>query len=224
MSGPLQKHVSAAGAPEAASPRRRRAMPSGGGGGCDPAAGAPCQGAAAALGAEAAFKPSAAFGDTILRRPSAAVGGVSGGFGAEDHDLRQFWNAPGTQRCFVELCRLGRADGPVALLSAPSVFFAGKAWGLRAGSLMEAFQAGLTQKSAWLLEFDRRWEPGNEHFVFFDYREPAASLPGHLLGRCGMVLADPPHINQWAAAELGAFPAAFVPKQSAAWAELGRCR
>ncbi|CAK0899042.1 unnamed protein product [Prorocentrum cordatum] len=193
MSGPLQKHVSAAGAPEAASPRRRRAMPSGGGGGCDPAAGAPCQGAAAALG-------------------------------AEDHDLRQFWNAPGTQRCFVELCRLGRADGPVALLSAPSVFFAGKAWGLRAGSLMEAFQAGLTQKSAWLLEFDRRWEPGNEHFVFFDYREPAASLPGHLLGRCGMVLADPPHINQWAAAELGAFPAAFVPKQSAAWAELGRCR
>mmetsp|Transcript_7839 Transcript_7839/g.28647 ORF Transcript_7839/g.28647 Transcript_7839/m.28647 type:complete len:221 (+) Transcript_7839:78-740(+) len=168
----------------------------------------------------------------------AASGAEPGGLGEEDTSLRQYWYSASTLRLLCDLC--SREDLKcVALLSTPSIFYA---------------LPPEARSKVWLLEFDRRWETGNDRFAFFDFNAPVEELPQHLRGVCDLIVADPPHINgatleryveamrmlrapggrlvlttavdneQWVAGELGAFPAAFVPKISLALGVMGRYR
>jgi len=160
------------------------------------------------------------------------------GLGSEDHLLRQYFYSQSTLQLLVHICESSEPQC-IALLSAPSVFF--------------ALDAGMRQR-ALLLEYDRRWERDNDKFIFYDYHIPVQNLPSALQNSCDLIIADPPHIDlqtlrfyvqtidflrakgghllltsaadneQWIASELGLFAANFVPKSTAAWAELGRFR
>mmetsp|Transcript_113459 Transcript_113459/g.367025 ORF Transcript_113459/g.367025 Transcript_113459/m.367025 type:complete len:260 (+) Transcript_113459:84-863(+) len=207
----------------------------------------------------------------------AASGAEPGGLGEEDTSLRQYWYSASTLRLLCDLC--SREDLKcVALLSTPScppdtpcacsLCFRGHARicvasrggrsmaDIKAQSFARIFYAlpPEARSKVWLLEFDRRWETGNDRFAFFDFNAPVEELPQHLRGVCDLIVADPPHINgatleryveamrmlrapggrlvlttavdneQWVAGELGAFPAAFVPKISLALGVMGRYR
>mmetsp|Transcript_66690 Transcript_66690/g.124563 ORF Transcript_66690/g.124563 Transcript_66690/m.124563 type:complete len:235 (+) Transcript_66690:24-728(+) len=98
--------------------------------------------------------------------------------GVEDKTLAQFWYGPETLDCLCKQC-MKPGVTQLALLSAPSIFFA-----------LAAEERG----RATLFEFDRRWE-SESNFVFFDYRAGPEAIPDSLAGRFDFILADPPNLQ-----------------------------
>lgn len=100
--------------------------------------------------------------------------------GEEDKDLAQFWYEPHTLRCLRDQC-LTEDVKRIALLSAPSLFFA---------------LEGEERAKAILFEFDRRWED-NAGFVFFNYRDSGEDSEWleAWTGSFDLLVADPPNLQ-----------------------------
>jgi EEF1A lysine methyltransferase 1 len=65
----------------------------------------------------------------------------------------------------------------VAFLSTPSLYF----------TMPEN-----VRERCYVLDFDKKWD-SDRGFVFYDFNEPT-QLPEHLLGKCDMLVIDPPFI------------------------------
>ena len=98
---------------------------------------------------------------------------------AEDGDLNQYWYSPKTiSRIVEDLTEQAGEDKAIAFLSTPSLYF----------SMPEAVRA-----RSFVLDYDRKWE-SDRGFVFYDFNDPA-NLPAKLLGKCDIVVIDPPFIT-----------------------------
>ena len=124
---------------------------------------------------------------------------------SEDWQLSQFWYSEDTCRFLAaEVGRCTRADGGgggdgggdgggggggggapapalAAFLSSPSAF--------------KAYRAAFPAAPAALLEFDERFSCFGDAFHRYDYQTPLA-LPAALLGRCAVLMLDPPFLQR----------------------------
>jgi hypothetical protein len=97
----------------------------------------------------------------------------------EDGDLNQYWYSTRTIARIVEdLTKEAGADGVIAFLSTPSLYF----------SMPED-----VRNRSFVLDYDKKWA-SDRGFVFYDFNDPTG-LPAHLLGKCDMVVIDPPFIT-----------------------------
>jgi hypothetical protein len=111
----------------------------------------------------------------------------------EDWQLSQFWYSETT--CRFLAAEVGRCTGAgggggggapakpalAAFLSSPSAF--------------KAYRAAFPAAPAVLLEFDERFSCFGEAFHRYDYNAPLV-LPAALLGRCAVLMLDPPFLQR----------------------------
>ena len=109
---------------------------------------------------------------------------------AEDWQQSQFWYAEDTAQFLAGEVRwcAAQAPGAIAFISSPSAYKA-----FRSSSAAAA--AAAAAPGAFLLEYDARFAVFGDAFVQYDYNQPLA-LPAHLLGRCSVIMLDPPFLNE----------------------------
>ena len=110
---------------------------------------------------------------------------------AEDWQLSQFWYSETTCRFLaaeVGRCADGAGGGGGAPAPAVAAF-------LSAPSAFKAYRAAFPSAPAVLLEFDERFSCFGAAFHRYDYKAPLA-LPAALLGRCGVIMLDPPFLQR----------------------------
>lgn len=97
----------------------------------------------------------------------------------ENANHNQYWYSPKTiERIVADLLEQAGSDGVIAFLSTPSLYF----------SMPDGVRA-----RSFVFDFDRKWEH-DRGFVFYDFNDPTG-LPAELLGKCDIVVIDPPFIT-----------------------------
>lgn len=97
----------------------------------------------------------------------------------EDGDFNQYWYSPRTIARIVEdLTVQAGEDKVIAFLSTPSLYF----------SMPDDIRA-----RSFVLDFDKKWA-ADRGFVFYDFNAPT-ELPASLLGKCDILVIDPPFIT-----------------------------
>ena len=98
---------------------------------------------------------------------------------AEDGDYNQYWYSVYTiEKVIEDLVEQAGSDKVIAFLSTPSLYF----------SLPDEVRA-----CSFVFDYDKKWT-SDRGFVFYDFNDPTG-LPAHLLGKCDMVVIDPPFIT-----------------------------
>ncbi|KAL2081100.1 hypothetical protein ACEWY4_022953 [Coilia grayii] len=106
----------------------------------------------------------------------------------EDWGMSQFWyNEETATRLAEEAIQQAGKGGRIACLSCPSVYQR-----LRKGDL-----EGVSDVTAVVLEYDRRFSVYGDEFVFYDYNNPLA-LPENICPpqSFNIVIADPPYLSE----------------------------
>ncbi|CAJ1403654.1 unnamed protein product [Effrenium voratum] len=113
--------------------------------------------------------------------------------GDEDKALAQFWYSPGTLECLLAQCRR-RDVNRIALLSAPSLYFALEAEVRKPAAGYPCARVFGEGREVVLFEFDQRWAEA-KNFAYFDYREGAQGVDERWANHFDLVLADPPNLQ-----------------------------
>ena len=114
---------------------------------------------------------------------------------SEDWQLSQFWYSEDTCRFLAaEVGRCTRADGGGGGAAEPAPAPALAAF-LSSPSAFKAYRAAYPAAPAALLEFDERFSCFGDAFHRYDYQTPLA-LPAALLGRCAVLMLDPPFLQR----------------------------
>ena len=116
----------------------------------------------------------------------------------EDYSESQFWYSEETSQFLAEevcWCREQVGGGEVVFLSSPSAYKAYRSLVRRRGGGGGGSGSSDAQ-AAHLLEYDSRFSVFGDAFVKYDYNHPLEGIPGRLLGRCSVVMLDPPFLNR----------------------------
>jgi len=97
----------------------------------------------------------------------------------EDGDYNQYWYSVYTIAKVIEdLVEQAGSDKVIAFLSTPSLYF----------SLPDEVRA-----RSFVFDYDKKWT-SDRGFVFYDFNDPTG-IPAELLGKCDIVVIDPPFIT-----------------------------
>jgi len=115
----------------------------------------------------------------------------------EDYGESQFWYSEETSQFLAEevcWCREQVGGGEVVFLSSPSAYKAYRSLVRRRGA--GGGGSSSDAQAAHLFEYDSRFSVFGDAFVKYDYNHPLEGIPERLLGRCSVVMLDPPFLNR----------------------------